>query len=139
PYTSPAFLGFVPVGSITTFTDVGASNNVGVPPSITFTLSLNSIPTGPIAYTGIPVLDIAAVQAALSPAYFTAAGFAGGTATVTEPSTGIFVITFGGTLTGATQPIFQGNLTSGVAVLSVTSGSGTIVESGAALVLETSL
>ena len=71
-----------------------------------FNLNFNGVNTPFITYTGVTATDIANVQGALNA--LTTVTPVGGTATVAEPSPGVFTVTLGGTLNGPGQPQITG-------------------------------
>lgn len=139
PFGSTSLLATIASAATVSYSDTGTAVSAGAPPTLAFTLTLGSATTAAINYTGNAATDAANIAAQLTGAFFTSAGFPGGTATVSATGTGLFLITLGGTLDGATQPMFTGAVTSGFGSASFTNGGGTVVEKGAALALESSL
>ena len=106
-----------------------------VPQVTTFTLAFNGAITPAILYTGTDA-DATAIAAALN-ALPTIGGVIGGSVIVTPGDPGVFLITFGGNLTGISSPLLNVQVTSaaGLGTAVVGAEGGTEVANGAQLQL----
>ncbi len=108
-----------------------------------FNLQFGSLPTNvtpTITYTGFTSIDTQAIANALDNLpTVNGAPDLGGNATVTEPSPGVFTVTFGGSLLGFPQPQMVASLVSGSGTGNVATtvinpgGGGTVINSDASL------
>lgn len=93
--------------------------------------------TAAIPFTGTAA-DAVTIANELN-ALFNGVGYAGTPVTVTENGPGIFLVTFGGSMTGVTLPTLIGTVTSGLGEAFFTATGGTAVARGSILQLTTSL
>lgn len=82
-----------------------------------FTLTFGTQTTTAITYTGTSATDIQAVQSALA----ALPNIGSGNVTVTEATTGVFTVTFGGTLAKSTQAQLKAAITAGTGAKIATS------------------
>lgn len=106
-------LGSTGISTVQTFGFNGALANL-----TKFKLTFNGSTTAPLLYTGTAA-DIATIQAALNalPTIGGATDVAG-TATVSQPSSGMFSVTFGGSFIGFNQTQLTGLISSGPGTIS---------------------
>ncbi|MSQ93475.1 MAG: hypothetical protein EXR98_02840, partial [Gemmataceae bacterium] len=114
--------------------DVVAANSAF---TLTYPDNITNPTTAVIPYTGTAA-DAALIQSEFN-TLFNGVGYAGSPVTVTPNGTGIYLVTFSGSMTGVTLPTLIGTVTAGLGSAFFTATGGTAVASGSILQLTTSL